>query len=76
MRLVDNWKQAWKWLSFNCMATAAAIQSAWVCMPDDMRDKAPHHIVGVVTVILLFLGIAGRITQRSKKPVKKAKKKP
>lgn len=76
MRLVDNWKHAWKWASVNCMAAAASVQGAWIYIPDDMRDKAPHHLVGIVTMVLLFLGIAGRLTQGGKKPVKKAKKKP
>lgn len=76
MKLVTDWKHAWKWASVNFMAVAAALQGAWLYIPDDMRDSIPKHLVGFTTMALLALGIAGRITQSSKKPAKKAKKKP
>lgn len=76
MRLVTDWKCAWRWASVWFMTLATIVQGTWLSIPDDLRDKLPHHIASITTMVLLFLGIAGRITQSGKKPVKKAKKKP
>lgn len=62
--LRDDWKQAYKWLSVNCMALAAAIQGAWVYIPDDMRQSLPQHTVSIITMVLMGLGIFGRITTK------------
>lgn len=62
MKLIENWHRAWKWMSVRCMALAAAIQGAWMFIPDDMRRSIPHHIVEGATVVLLLAGVVGRVT--------------
>lgn len=64
MKLVDDWKDAWKWISVNCMIIATAIQGAWMYIPDDMRTAIPSGIVNIVTLILLAAGIAGRLVKQ------------
>lgn len=67
MSLVDDWKNAWRWFSMNCMVIATAIQGAWVYIPDDMRAVVPAHLVGIITILLLILGIVGRLIKQDKK---------
>ena len=64
MKLIEGWENCWKWLSVNCMFVAGSIQGAWVYIPDDLRDSAPHYLVAWITIALLVLGIIGRITKR------------
>lgn len=64
MKLIDDWKNAWRWASINCMALAASVQGAWMYIPDDLRDNVPHHLASAITLVLLALGIIGRITQK------------
>lgn len=67
MKLIDNWQSAWKWLSVNCMVVAAAIQGAWIYIPEDMRMDIPQHLVGIITIFLLILGVIGRLTKQVKR---------
>lgn len=62
MKLIEDWKQAWKWASVRCMSAGLAIQGAWMFIPEDMKDSLPKSLVSVVTITLLFLGVAARIT--------------
>lgn len=64
MKLVDDWKDAWKWISLNCMAIAGALQGAWVYVPEDMRAELPKNLVHGITLILLICGIAGRLIKQ------------
>lgn len=64
MKLVDDWKQAWKWISVNCMVVAAALQGAWVYLPDDLHESVPKGLVGLLTISILALGITGRLMKQ------------
>ena len=64
LRLVDDWRSAWRWISMNCMVLCAAIQGAWVYIPDDMRSSIPHHLVSGVTIALLIFGVIGRVIKQ------------
>lgn len=67
MKLVSDWKQAYKWISVNCMTIAAAVQGAWVYIPEDLKTSAPRNLVTIITVSLLVLGVVGRIIDQEKK---------
>ncbi len=65
MKLIDDWKQAYKWASTRCMALAAAVQATWVSIPEETRQQVPGYLVSGVTIGLLVFGVVGRITQKS-----------
>ncbi|NMM21859.1 MAG: hypothetical protein HHJ15_18220 [Rhodoferax sp.] len=67
MKLVDDFKQAWRWLSVQSMVLAGAVQGAWLYLPDDMKASIPPNIVQAVTLALLALGVAGRLVDQSPK---------
>jgi hypothetical protein len=64
MRLIDEWRGAWRWFSMQAMALAAALQGAWAALPDDMRQHVPGRIVTAATLALLVLGIGGRLVKQ------------
>lgn len=66
LELVDDFKDCWKWLSTQCMTLAAAIQGAWLYIPDDMKQDLPHNILTGATIFLLALGVIGRLVKQGK----------
>ena len=68
MKLVDDFKDAWKWFSVQAMVMAGAIQGAWIFIPEDMKSSIPPNIVQGVTIALLVFGVTGRIVDQKKKP--------
>jgi len=64
--LVDNWRSAWRWLSMHCMALALALEGAWRFLPEDLRGRLPDEWVSTISIVLLVLGIAGRLIKQEK----------
>ena len=67
IKLVDDARKAWKWISVQAMAAALAIQGAWSMVPEDMKANLPKHLIEGATVALLVLGIVGRLVKQGKK---------
>jgi hypothetical protein len=67
MKLVEDAKQAWRWFSVQAMALAAALQGAWIFVPDDMRATLPHGAVAAITIVLLVAGVGGRLVAQPPK---------
>jgi len=58
MKLVDNWHQAWKWVSVQIAVVAAALQGAILAIPNLdtwLGDKVTHS-VGLVMLLSIVLG--------------------
>ncbi len=66
MKLIPNWKRAWRMFSVQSMALAAAITGAWPAVPDDLKALLPPHLAHWVAVVLLVAGIAGRLVDQPK----------
>jgi hypothetical protein len=64
MRLVDEWRGAWRWFSLQAMALVAAIQGGWAALPDDLKQHFPARAVTILSVALLLLGIGGRLVRQ------------
>ena len=68
MKLVDNWKSAWKWVSVQIAIVAAALQASIIAIPD--LDKwlgdTVTHLVGLVLLLSIVLG---RLVDQSKPQV-------
>ena len=67
MKLIDEWRKCYKFVSVQAMVLAGAIQGAWVYIPDSLRASVPQNIVTGVTVALLVLGVVGRVIDQGKK---------
>lgn len=68
MRLVDNARKSWRWFSVQAMTAAAAIQGAWMALPLDLQARIPSDWVDAATVLILVLGVIGRMVDQEAKP--------
>lgn len=66
MKLVENWRGAWRWLSIQIAIVGAALQAAIIAFPDlkDWLGDTITHCVG----LLILLGIVGARLKDQKKP--------
>jgi hypothetical protein len=64
MKLIPEWRKAWRMVSVQAMALAATIQGAWMAIPPDLLQQVPSEIVRGVTLTLLVLGIIGRLVKQ------------
>ncbi len=69
MKLVDNWKQAWKWFSMWAFGVIAAIPTVWLSLPEDTKKMIPDSwekwiFVGIAAVSVI--GGAGRVIDQGK----------
>jgi hypothetical protein len=61
MKLIPNWKKAYKMISVQAMTLALAIQGAWQTLPPAMLASINPTLVTTITLVLLGLGILGRV---------------
>lgn len=67
IKLVDDWRQAWRWISINSMTLAGSMQLTWINIPDDLRQGFDPILINYLTVGLLVLGIVGRLVKQGEK---------
>ena len=61
VRLIPNWRRAWRMLSIQAQTAALAVIGGWQAMPDDMRAVIPAGVVFSIAMGLLVAGIVGRL---------------
>lgn len=61
MKLINNWKQAWRFLSvqFNALGTTIAV--TYASMYSQLKDAFPPEYMAGVTAAVFILGIIGRV---------------
>jgi len=68
MKLVEDWKNGWKWFSCHCMALAAIILAVYYFfLPDDLRSAIPAKEVAWVVLIVIVVGLAARFIDQGGK---------
>lgn len=65
MKLVPDWRQAWRWFSVWAMTLAIAVQATWELAPLDLKQKIPPDWMPYVTIGVLIAGIIGRLVSQS-----------
>lgn len=70
MKLVDDWKQAWKWISIWCLALTGAVSATWDSLPLEWRtvllENSSVSIIFKAISILSAIGIIGRLVKQGK----------
>jgi hypothetical protein len=66
MRLVANWKSAWKWFSIQFVAAAGAVQLAVLAFPDTIRAWLPDWLTHLLAIMLLVAAVAGRLIDQKR----------
>lgn len=67
MKIVENWRSAWKFISVQIAVIAAAVQGAVLAFPavkDYLSDTAVH----AVGLLLLVSIVVGRLVQQPSPP--------
>lgn len=66
MQLIPEWKKCLRMLSVQAMVLATSVQGAWAVLPREMLDSIPSRWVKAITILLLVLGIIGRLVVQPK----------
>ena len=66
MKLVANWKSAWKWFSVQFVAAAGAVQLSVLAFPDSIRAWLPDWLTHLLAVALLVAAVAGRLIEQKR----------
>ena len=61
MRLVPDWKDAWKWHSIQLVALAIALPDIWAAVPPELIDMIPPEWLPRIQTIVLVGALIGRI---------------
>lgn len=68
MKLIDNAGRAWRFVSMQAMAAAIGLLGAWQWLPDDLKASIPHEWVTYTSIVLLVLGMVGRMVKQEPAP--------
>lgn len=63
-RLVDDWRQAWRWASVRLLALSLALQGALLVMPDTVRAYLPDWAGHATAIFLLLAATVGRLVKQ------------
>ena len=66
MKLIPEFRKAWRMFSIQAQAIALAVLGAWQAMPQALQDKVPPAVVFSVAMVLLVAGIVGRLIYQPK----------
>ena len=66
MKLIPEWRKAWRMVSMQAMVIAQAGLWSWVAMPDDLREHVPVSGVIAFACTMLGIGMVGRLVKQDK----------
>jgi len=61
MKLVQNWRKAWKWHSTQLLAIIAALPLIWMQLPPDVKDMVPDGWHPYIMAAIAAGAIVGRL---------------
>ena len=61
MKLVSDWRKAWKWHSTQLLAVIAALPIVWMQLPPDVKDMVPESWMPYVVTVIAAGAIVGRL---------------
>ena len=65
MKLVSNWREAWKWHSTQLLALIAALPAVWVSLPPDIKAAVPDEWMPWLIGVMAVGAIVGRVRDQS-----------
>ena len=66
MKLVDDWKDAWRWHSTWLAGAIAALPFVWAEMPDDLKAYIPDEWQPIVAGVMFVAFMIGRLRAQPK----------
>jgi len=64
LKLIPEARRCWRMFSMQSMGVATALLGAWGAMPDELHAQLPERLVIGVAIVLLVLGMFGRLVQQ------------
>ncbi len=68
MRLIPDWRDAWRWFSVQALAVLALLPVVWPTLPPQVHAWVPEEWRPWIIVALAIGGIAGRLIDQKKAP--------
>ena len=66
MRLIANWQQCWRWISWQCATATAALSLGWETMlPADMKTAVLAHWYHWIVFVLGVIAAFGRLINQT-----------
>ena len=66
MKLVEDWKRAWRWFSVHALVLAGVLPAAWAELPPDLKSSIPPGAMGAITAVIAACGVIGRLVDQDK----------
>ena len=66
MKIVDDWKSAWRWFSMHALVLAGVIPPVGAELPPALKTAIPPGAMGAITAVIAAGGVGGRLVNQSK----------
>lgn len=66
MKLVEDWKRAWRWFSVHALVLAGVLPAVWAELPPDLKSSIPPGAMGAITAVIAVCGVIGRLVDQDK----------
>lgn len=61
MKLIENWREAYRLFSVQAMGLATAGLAAWMVLPEDLKSSLPGWVDNAAAIVILVCGVLGRL---------------
>lgn len=68
MKLIPDWKDAWKWFSVQALAVLVALPLVWASLPADLKAFVPDGWERWILIAVAAAGLIGRIIDQNRQP--------
>lgn len=66
MKLIEEWKECWKWFSVQANVIGGSISVGYAAMYEQLKDTIPAPYMAGITAAVFVLGIVGRLANQTK----------
>jgi hypothetical protein len=66
MKLVENWRDCWKWFSVRALAAIGLLPAVWMMLPEDLRAYVPATWLPWIAAAVALGGLVGRMVDQTK----------
>lgn len=64
MKLVDNWKKAWRWVSMQLMSVVVFLPFLWDELPVEVKSYIPDNWLPYILAGVALLAMIGRMVDQ------------
>lgn len=64
MKLIDNWKNIWKWYSTHAVVIYTALVSYYAQMPEADKASLPLWVIYLIQAVIVVSFVVGRLIKQ------------